>query len=257
MWSALGTNKGRTRRVTNPKKEGPDIPGLLPGTMPRMNDEASVSFSCRATLSWPVFSQPFLARCPIFSSPISWKSSCSSQPMLSSPVPSYRPRFLRWKHCRRICPILKRNRMNRRSHVLARWERAWALRTRLLCHPPRQSRLFRLRRLPPRPRLLPLPEAPVHCLLRNCLCRNPSHPPESEYGIGPVQSWSAAPCLASCWKDNLSVSRCYRTRDALSSTLRFRNKIDTKKYGCVPICPCGNMAAGRIPAACYRGINER
>jgi hypothetical protein len=28
MWSALGTNKGRTRRVANPKKEGPEIPGL-------------------------------------------------------------------------------------------------------------------------------------------------------------------------------------------------------------------------------------
>src|ERR1700730_18183542 len=159
--------------------------------------EASVSFSCPATLSWPVFSQPFLASCPFFSSPISWKSSCSSQPTLSSPVPSYRPRFFRWKHRRRICPILKRNLVNRPSHVSARRVRAWALRTRLPCHPPRQSRLFRLPRLPPRPRLLPLPEAPVHCLLRNCLCRNPSHPPESEYGIGPVQSWSAARCSAS------------------------------------------------------------
>jgi hypothetical protein len=29
MWSALGTNKGKTRRVANPKKEGPEIPGLL------------------------------------------------------------------------------------------------------------------------------------------------------------------------------------------------------------------------------------
>jgi hypothetical protein len=28
MWSALGTNKGRTRRIANPKKEGPEIPGL-------------------------------------------------------------------------------------------------------------------------------------------------------------------------------------------------------------------------------------
>ena len=50
------TNKGTTRRVGNPKKETRILRAFLPeqsGQM--MNEGASASFSCPATLSWPVF----------------------------------------------------------------------------------------------------------------------------------------------------------------------------------------------------------
>src|ERR1700733_8385738 len=87
--AGLATDKGITRHVDNPNKEGPEIPGLRPEPWRTLNRLLSVSFSYRRVLlSWPVFSRLFSLRpCPIFSSPIFRQSFCFYQPKIFSPDP--------------------------------------------------------------------------------------------------------------------------------------------------------------------------